>query len=65
MGNHRATMLVLISNFSKVSLEVHLITITSRQMIYIFKEPLVPATGATVIKNSNAFVINKGFELTL
>jgi hypothetical protein len=34
-------------------------------MIYIFKEPLVPATGATVIKNSNAFVINKGFELIL
>jgi TonB-linked SusC/RagA family outer membrane protein len=29
-------------------------------------EPLVPATGATsVTKNSNAFVINKGFELNI
>jgi hypothetical protein len=42
-----------------------LITITSRQILYL-SEPLVPATGATsVTKNSNAFVINKGFELNI
>jgi hypothetical protein len=49
--------------FFKSCLEVHLITITSRQMIIFRVKPLVPATGATsVTKNSNAFVINKGFD---